>query len=77
MIQDVAFGVVAVAVFVASYRRGRVLSRYPVWRSAAIAVLAACLPGVWLIAWLVNRDLISDQWRQHRAAQAPARDVVS
>lgn len=58
----VAFLLVAVA----SYRRSRCLSRYPVWRSLLIGVFAGMWWPLWLIVWFVNRDRIAWEWREYR-----------
>ncbi|WP_456696597.1 hypothetical protein [Aeromicrobium sp. P5_D10] len=59
--------VVFLAVAVASYRRGRCLSRYPIWHSAIIAVLAGLFPAFWLIGSLVNRDRLQLDWQRYHA----------
>jgi hypothetical protein len=54
------------AVAVASYRRSRCLSRYPVWRSVAIAVVSGMAWLIWLLASVINRDQLAREWRAHR-----------
>lgn len=57
---------VSLVVAVASYRRSRHLSGYPIWKSLVIGVVAgACWP-LWLIVWCVNRDRIAWEWREFR-----------
>ena len=54
-------------VMVMSYRRSRHLSRYPIWRSLSIAVAAGVFWPVWLVASVVNRDQLAQDWSQYRA----------
>ncbi len=61
---------IAVAVFVASYRRSRCLSGYPVWRSVLIALVAAAFWPIWLIVWVVNEPRIRREWRAYRLEKA-------
>jgi hypothetical protein len=68
--EAVAMAVVAVA----SYRRSRQLSGYPVWRSVLIAVLAAWFFMLWLIVWWVHRERIATEWNRVRVARAGALD---
>jgi len=56
-----------IAVAVASYRRSRCLSGYPIWRSVLISIVASAFVIFWLIAWWVNRERIADEWAQWRA----------
>lgn len=61
-----------IAAAIASYRRCRCLSRYPIWRSLATALLAFSFTFVWLIHWFVNRKRIAAEWRAYRAYYRPA-----
>ena len=54
------------AVAVASYRRSRCLSGYPIWRSVIIAFLSASFQLLWLIVWWVNRKRIAVEWDHWR-----------
>ena len=54
------------AVAVASYRRSRCLSGYPIWRSVMIALLSASFQMLWLIVWWVNRERIAVEWDHWR-----------
>lgn len=56
-------------VAVASYRRCRILSRYPIWRSVLVAVAAAWFWMIWMVVWWVNRKRIATEWAQARAAR--------
>ena len=49
------------AVAVVSFRRSRLLSRHPFWRSLATAVLAGMFWVIWVIVSLVNRDQVSQE----------------
>ena len=71
---SVASGVVyygmSAAIGVASYRRSRCLSGYPIWRSVLIAVISAGFNLLWLVVWWVNRKRIALEWDQWRAEVA-------
>lgn len=71
LIVGVLAATIALTVFmtvaVASYRRSRCLSRYPVWRSAIIAVFAGLFPALWLIGSLINRDRLQREWQSYNA----------
>lgn len=54
------------AVAIASYRRSRCLSGYPVWQSLAIAIVAGAFWLVWLLASVINRDRLAREWDQYR-----------
>jgi hypothetical protein len=62
----------SVAVAVASYRRSRCLSGYPIWRSVIIALISASFQLLWLIVWWVNRKRIAEEWDRWRAIRADA-----
>jgi hypothetical protein len=59
-------------VAVASYRRCRRLSRFPVWRSVATAYLAGNFWFLWVFTSWVNREQIAREWAAARAAEAAA-----
>jgi hypothetical protein len=63
---------IVVAVAVASYRRSRCLSGYPIWKSVVIGVVAAAFWELWLIVWWVNRKRIAWEWSKYRREQRPA-----
>jgi hypothetical protein len=52
-------------VAVASYRRSRCLSRYPVWRSLLIAVAAGAYWPIWLLVSVINRKQLDREWRMY------------
>jgi hypothetical protein len=58
------------AVAVASYRRSRCLSGYPIWRSVIIAFLSASFQLLWLIVWWVNRKRIAVEWAHWQARRS-------
>lgn len=64
--------VVFAAVAVVSFRRSRLLSRYPIWRSVLIGVIAGAWWPLWAIVSWVNRDQIAREWAMYRAEQTPA-----
>jgi hypothetical protein len=65
-----AYWLIVVAVAVASYRRSRLLSRYPIWRSVLIAVAAGAFWPFWVIASIVNRDALRREWSAYRRERA-------
>jgi hypothetical protein len=60
---------IMLAVAVASYRRSRYLSGYPVWRSVIIGVFAGSFWFLWMIVWWVNRDRIAAEWHEYKTAK--------
>jgi len=64
--------VVSLVVAVASFRRSRRLSGYPVWRSVVIGVVAGAWWPLWLIVWYVNRSRIAWEWSEYRRERTPA-----
>lgn len=65
------------AVAIASYRRSRCLSRYPVWKSLAIAVAAGAFWIVWLLASVINRDRLAREWSQYRHERDGSKVLVA
>ncbi len=65
-----------IAVGVASYRRSRCLSRYPVWRSVIIGFLAGSFTALWLVVWWVNRKRIAQEWEYYRRDRTGSNSVV-
>jgi hypothetical protein len=68
------------AIAIASYRRSRCLSRYPIWRSSIIAFLSASFQMLWLVAWWVNRNRVAQEWNRWRtdvAGRQQGRNFVS
>lgn len=61
-----------VVVAVVSFRRSRLLSRYPLWRSVIIGAIAGLCWPIWAIVSLVNRDAIAHEWDMYRADKAPS-----
>lgn len=59
----------SVAVGVASYRRSRCLSPYPIWRSVILALLSASFQVLWLIIWRVNHKRIAEETARWRARE--------
>ncbi|MEO6606622.1 MAG: hypothetical protein ABIN55_13550 [Aeromicrobium sp.] len=68
---------VQIAISVASYRRSRCLSRYPIWRSVLIGLIAGAFAILWLIVWWVNRDRIAEEWRRYREPKAQVRRTLT
>lgn len=70
---DMAFALVVltleVAVFVASYRRSRVLSGYPVWRSVLTGLLSAWFWPIWVILSGINARQLMREWDEVRASR--------
>lgn len=66
VVWDVAMLALGIAVAVASFRRSRLLSGYPIWRSVVIAFLAGSFPWVWFTVSVVNRDRIAGEWKQYK-----------
>ncbi|GAA3534120.1 hypothetical protein GCM10022234_33750 [Aeromicrobium panaciterrae] len=73
---DLLFSVFNTALFMAvavvSFRRSHLLSRYPIWRSVLIGVIAGTWWIVWMIVSWVNRDQIKREWAMYRAERAPS-----
>ena len=61
---------ISLAIAVASYRRSRHLSRYPIWRAVMIAIIAGAFDIIWLLLWWVNRKRIAEEWDRWRADRA-------
>jgi hypothetical protein len=72
----VACWLVAIAVAVASFRRGRCLSRYPIWKSLLIALAAGSFPLVWLIVSIAKRQQLAREWSNYRHERASRRSLV-
>jgi uncharacterized membrane protein len=68
-----AYWLIVVAVAVASFRRSRLLSRYPMWKSVLIAVAAGAFWPYWVIASIINRDALRREWSAHRRERADKR----
>jgi 4-amino-4-deoxy-L-arabinose transferase-like glycosyltransferase len=68
-----AYVLIVVAVAVASYRRSRLLSHYPVWRSVLIAVAAGAFWELWVIASIINRERLRREWNAYRRERAVER----
>jgi hypothetical protein len=62
---------------VASYKRSRHLSRYPVWKSLLIAVLAGKYWPIWLLVSVVNHKQLDREWSIYKQEQESQRVLVS
>lgn len=62
----IASSALQIAAGIASYRRSRCLSRFPVWKSIAIGLLAYGFTFIWFLYWLSNRDKIAAEWDVYR-----------
>lgn len=58
-----------IAVAIASYRRCRSLSKYPIWKSLLIGAVAGWFWLPWMLFWLFDRKQIAQEWRDYRASQ--------
>ncbi len=58
-------------VFVASYRRNRLLFGKTIPESVLIGVISGFFVAIWLIVWFVNREDIDSRWRDYRAMHEP------
>lgn len=75
-VADYVFFILGCAVAVASYRRCRCLSGYPIWRSVLIGLLSGFYAGIWVIMSAYNRKRIVAEWDDyrnlHRKSPTPA-----
>ncbi len=55
---------------VLSFRRSRLLSRYPIWRSVMIGAVAGIFWVLWAIVSWVNRAQIAREWDMYRAEES-------
>lgn len=62
-------GWASIAVFIASYRRNRLLFDKSVLVSLLIAWISATFILIWLIVWLVNRQDIAARWEYYRTTK--------
>ena len=61
---------IVLAVAIASYRRSRCLSGYPIWKSVIVGAVAGWLWVLWLVFWVLDRKRIAQEWRDYRAARS-------
>lgn len=62
-------GLAAIAVFVASYRRNRLLFDKSILVSLLIGWISATFILIWLIVWLANRQDIAARWAYYRTTK--------
>jgi hypothetical protein len=64
---------IGIGVAVASFRRSRHLSGYPIWRCVVTAVLACMFWPLWFVAWAVNHEQVAREWRDHHTPDGSSR----
>lgn len=69
LLAPLAHGAVFLAVAIASYRRSRCLSKYPIWQSVIIAALAGWFWPLWLVFSLMDRKQNAQDWRNYHATR--------
>lgn len=71
LVQAAIFGAVAVA----SYRRSRCLSAYPIWKSVLIAGVSGSFWILWIVVSIVNRNQIAWEWDRYKGRSRPFPDA--
>jgi hypothetical protein len=70
LVFDLIWSSISLAVFVASFRRGRLLDGKPIAVVALIAIISAFCVPIWLFVTAVNRRQLAREWDAWRAAKS-------
>ncbi|MDQ3156956.1 MAG: hypothetical protein M3Q98_09555 [Actinomycetota bacterium] len=65
-VSDLVWFLASAAVLVASFRRSRYLSDYPIWKSILTGLVSGTFILLWLIVWWVNRERVAEEWATWR-----------